>query len=89
MINYNFSSIQNLSKIQKSNLLSYIKVFSKKHKNLNIDEIYYEFLNEQDYLKQINQPKFDWIYDLIENKDFEKYAKQIIFETISKINFLS
>ena len=65
----------NLTKIQKSSLLNFLKIFVKKKLDLTVDEIFYAFLDEQNYYLEINNPQFEWIYDYIQNDKFIKELK--------------
>lgn len=64
-----------LTKIQKSSLLNFLKQFVKKKSDLSCDEIFYSFLDEQNYYLEINNPQFEWIYDYINNDKFQKELK--------------
>lgn len=65
----------NLTKIQKSSLLNFLKIFVKQKLDLTSEEIFYAFLDEQNYYLEINNPQFEWIYDYINNDKFIKELK--------------
>ena len=67
-----------LTKIQKSLLLNFLKQFVKKKSDSSCDEIFYDFLDEQDYYLKINNPQFEWIYDCLDNEKFLKELKLYI-----------
>lgn len=67
-----------LTKIQKSSLLNFLKQFVKKKSGLSCDDIFYDFLDEQDYYLKINCPHFDWIYDCLGDEKFLKELKLYI-----------
>lgn len=67
-----------LTKIQKSSLLNFLKIFVKKKSDLTVDEIFYEFLDEQQYYLEINKSQFEWIYDYLNEEKFLKELKVYI-----------
>lgn len=70
--------LDNLSKNQKSSLISYIKTFVKKHKQLSVESVWAEFVNDMEYDFAINNPKFHWLKDLLYDLNFEKDVKNIM-----------
>lgn len=51
---------------------------SKKKSNLSCDEIFYAFLDEQNYYLEINNPQFEWIYEHLNETKFLKELKLYI-----------
>ncbi len=69
---------------QKSQLLSFLKSFVKKHSNLGVDDILDKFIEEENYYADINNPHFEFILEYLENedffRDFKLFAKSIFEE---------
>jgi len=69
---------------QKSQLLSFLKSFVKKHSNLSIDDILDKFIEEENYYFEINNPHFEFIIDYFEDeefiRDFKLFAKAVFEE---------
>lgn len=75
MFKTNFFILDSLSKIQKSSLVSFVKIFVKKNHSLSAEDIYFKFLDEMEYDFAINNPKFPWIEEFLESEKFEKMLK--------------
>ena len=73
---------------QKSALLSFIKSFVKKNKNLTKDDIIDKFIEEENYYFEINNPHFEFIIDYLSDEDFIKdlrtYIDSIFYELEQK-----
>lgn len=69
---------------QKSQLLSFLKSFVKKHANLGVDDILDKFIEEENYYADINNPHFEFILEYLENedffRDFKLFAKSVFEE---------
>ena len=69
---------------QKSQLLSFLKSFVKKHSNLSVEDILDKFIEEENYYSEINNPHFEFILDYIEDEDFMRefkiFAKSVFEE---------
>lgn len=85
MFKTNFFILDSLSKIQKSSLVSFVKIFVKKNHLLSAEDIYFKFLDEMDYDFAINNPKFPWIEEFLESEKFEKDVKNIIKNTLQQM----
>lgn len=76
---YNVKKIifTDLSKNQKSDFLSFVKLYVKNFQDCDVDSIYYNLLEELEYFKEIGQGKFDFI-DINDERvlaDVKKYIK--------------
>ena len=85
MFKTNFFILDSLSKIQKSSLVSFVKIFVKKNHSLSAEDIYFKFLDEMEYDFAINNPKFPWIEEFLESEKFEKDVKNIIKNTLQQM----
>ena len=69
---------------QKSQLLSFLKSFVKKHSNLSVEDILDKFIEEENYYSEINNPHFEFILDYLEDEDFMRefkiFAKSVFEE---------
>ena len=69
---------------QKSQLLSFLKSFVKKHSNLSVEDILDKFIEEENYYSEINNPHFEFILDYLEDEDFmlefKIFAKSVFEE---------
>ena len=69
---------------QKSQLLSFLKTFVKKHSNLSVEDILDKFIEEENYYSEINNPHFEFILDYLEDEDFMRefkiFAKSVFEE---------
>lgn len=76
---YNIKKIvfTDLTKNQKADFLSFIKLYVKNFQNCDEESIYYNLLDELEYFHKLNQNKYDYIN--IENEqqlsDIKKYIK--------------
>ncbi len=79
---------QNLSKIQKSSLISYLKSFISKKKSFDTFFLYEKFLEEQEYYIEIKKPYFCFIEENLKNdmflKDLKICIKDICFQKEQK-----
>ncbi len=60
---------------QKSQLLSYLKSFIKKHANLSVEDIFDKFAEEENYYNEIENPHFEFVIEYFENEDFYREFK--------------
>ena len=67
-----------LSKTQKSSLLVHLKLFVKKHSNLNVQSILDEFIEEEYYYQEVGNPNFEWIFEHFEKDSFVNDIKNYI-----------
>lgn len=72
---------------QKVSLLSYLRIFTRKNSICSVEELFNKFVEEQQYLLEIKQPKFEWIYDYIEEPCFSRYIKKVIKDNLLKIEY--
>ena len=66
---------RSLTPRQKSQLLSFLKSFVKKHSNLCVEDILDKFIEEENYYFEINNPHFEFIIEYLENEDFIREFK--------------
>lgn len=69
---------------QKSQLLSFLKSFVKRHQSLSVDDILDKFIEEENYYADINNPHFEFILDYLEDeefmRDFKLFSKSVFEE---------
>lgn len=69
---------------QKAQLISFLKSFIKKHSNLNVNDIFDKFVEEETYYAEIENPHFEFILDYFEDeeffRDFKIFAKAVFEE---------
>ena len=68
----------NFTPRQKSALLSFLKSFVKKNKNLKKEEITDKFIEEENYYFEINNPRFEFVIDYLSDEEFLKDLKKYI-----------
>ena len=77
-----------LSKTQKSALLSHLKRFVKKHSNLSVQSLVEEFIEEEYYYNEVGNPNFEWIFEYFEKDSFineiKSYISFLLFEIEQK-----
>ena len=75
---YNIKKIifTELSKNQKSDFLSFVKLYVKNFQDCDEESIYYNLLNELEYFKELGQGKFDFI-DLCNDQHLSEIKKYI------------
>lgn len=66
------------SKTQKSYLCSFLRSFVKQNFKLKTDEIYDEFLENQEYYIKINSSRFEFLADVLYEDEFERDTKRFI-----------
>ena len=60
MFKTNFFILDSLSKIQKSSLVSFVKIFVKKNHSLSAEDIYFKFLDEMEYDFAVRSPEVQY-----------------------------
>lgn len=85
MYKFSYYFLDNLTKNQKSSIVSYVKIFVKKHQTLSIEDIWAEFVSDIEYDFAINNPRFPWMKDCLYEVGFEKDVKNIIKSTLQQI----
>ena len=89
MLNYHIK--QNLflylTPRQKSQLLSFLKSFVKKHSNLSVDDIFDKFTEEENYYSNIENPHFEFIIGYLENEDFYKDFKLFVKSVFDELKY--
>lgn len=61
-----------LTKVQKSNICTFIAGFVKKNLEKSSEDISKKFIEDQKYYLEINSSRFDWIAEFIDNEEFLK-----------------
>lgn len=80
-----FLVLDSLTKIQKSSLVSHVKIFVKKNQNLSAESIYGNLLEEFEYDFAINNPNFPWIEEYLADEKFQKDLKNLIKHTLQQM----
>jgi hypothetical protein len=75
---------QNLSKIQRSHLISFLKKFILKKKSMDKVFLCEEFVEEQRYYIEIAQPYFSFMEEVIDDDNFLKDLKICIGDLLFK-----
>ena len=69
-----------LTKTQKSALCNFLRALVKKSPDLSVDEIMQKFLDDEKYYLEINNSRFEFLKDLLDDEQFlsdtEKYLKE-------------
>lgn len=69
-----------LSKTQKSALCNFLRALVKKSPELSTDEIMKKFIDDEKYYLEINNSRFEFLADLIDDEQFiydtQKYIKE-------------
>lgn len=72
MFNVKNNIFLNFTRIQKNNLLSFLKSFVKKHKELSKADIIDKFIEDENYYFEINNPHFEFLENCLSDEDFLK-----------------
>lgn len=67
-----------LTKNQKSSLVTFLRNFAKKHADLSEEELLNKFIEDETYYYEVGNPHFEWILPLFENDKFLKEIKDLI-----------
>lgn len=59
-----------LSKNQKSALCNYLRAFVKKMPELDVNDIWQKFYDDEKYYLEINSSRFEFLCDIIDEEDF-------------------
>jgi len=77
----------NFSKVQKSDLCSFLASFVKKNHEKSKEEIAENFLEEQKYLQEINSERFHFTWKFLEDEGFLKELIMYISELKKKLEY--
>ena len=69
-----------LSKTQKSALCNYLRALVKKLSNLSCNEILQKFIDDEKYYLEINNSRFEFLENLIEDEQFLKDTTKYLQE---------
>ena len=72
---------------QKSQLLSFLKSFVKKHQNLGIDDILDKFIEEETYYFEIDNPHFEFIIEYFDNEEFLRDFKLFVKSVFDELKY--
>lgn len=70
MFNAKGAVFVNFTPRQKSALLSFLKSFVKKHKDLSKADIIDKFIEEENYYYEINNPHFEFVVEFLSDEEF-------------------
>lgn len=76
-----------LTKNQKASLCRFLRALVKKSPELSCDEIYEKFIEDEKYYLEIDNSRFEFIADYIEDNSFIKDSKLFIQECIKYYNY--
>lgn len=65
-----------LTKNQKSDFLSFVKIYVKNYKDCDVESIYYNLLDELEYFSGFEPPRYDYI-DLSNQKHLDDIRKYV------------
>lgn len=65
-------------KTQKSHLCSFLRSFVKQNYKLSVNEIFAEFVEEQDYYLKVKSSRFEYIEEFLFSDEFRKETKRYI-----------
>ncbi len=69
-----------LSKNQKSALCNYLRAFVKKMPELDVDEVWQKFYDDEKYYLEMNSSRFEFLCDIIDEEDFYNDTRLFIRE---------
>ncbi len=69
-----------LSKNQKSALCNYLKAFVKKMPELDVDELWTKFYEDEKYYLGMNSSRFEFLCDIIEEEYFYNDTRRFLLE---------
>lgn len=67
-----------LDKTQKSHLCSFLRSFVKQNYRLTVEEIFDEFVEEQDYYLKVHSSRFEFLEEFLYDEDFARETKRYI-----------
>lgn len=70
----------NMSKTQKSALCNFLRAFVKKSQNNSAEQLFDDFIEDEKYYLEINNPHFEFIENYLDDEDFRKEALLYIRE---------
>ena len=65
------------TKNQKASLLNYLRAYVKKCINLEVSEIFNRFLDDEKYYQELNCSKFEFLKDVIYEKQKREFLKKV------------
>ncbi len=68
------------SKTQKSALCNFLRALVKKSPELSVDEIMQKFIEDEKYYHEINNSRFEFLKNLLEDEQFLKDTKKYLKE---------
>ena len=69
-----------LTKTQKSALCSFLRALVKKMPESSVDEIMKKFLEDERYYIEINNSRFEFLSDLLDDEQFLKDTEKYLYE---------
>ena len=69
-----------LTKTQKSALCNFLRALVKKSPDLSVDNIMEKFLDDEKYYLEINNSRFEFLKDLLDNSQFLEDTRKYLFE---------
>lgn len=87
MFNYKNTVFISLTQRQKSALLSCLKSFTKKNHTLSSYDILYKFIEDEQYYFKINNPRFEFVLEYLNDEEFLKDMRICIEKNLEEIAF--
>ncbi len=70
----------NLTKTQKSALCNFLRALVKKSPELDVNKILEKFIEDEKYYLEINNSRFEFLNELIDNEQFIKDTEKYLIE---------
>ena len=69
-----------LTKTQKSTLCGFLRALVKKMPDSSVDEIMQKFIEDEKYYLEINNSRFEFLADLLDDEQFLKDTEKYLYE---------
>ena len=76
-----------MTKTQKSALCNFLRTFVKKFSDMNIDDMFEKFLDDEKYYLKINNPRFEFLKNYLDDDKFREDTMLFIKECKKYYNY--
>ncbi len=76
-----------MTKTQKSALCNFLRTFVKKFSDMNIDDMFEKFLDDEKYYLKINNPRFEFLENYLDDDKFREDTMLFIKECKKYYNY--
>lgn len=87
MYNIKNNIFLNLTKNQKASLLRFLKSFVKNNAIMGEEQIFFEFIEEEEYYYNLGDPHLHFVMENIENEDFVSDIKKYISFVLEELEY--